>query len=926
MSAELRLVGRDVELTAVNAVVSRVADGCGGAILVTGEAGIGKSRLLAEARRGAARQGLLVLRGRAVESGGAYRPLVEAFARAAAPFADDPRLAGVRPVLARVLPGWLGGGGDLAPMADPSAVLAQALTIVLGAIAPAGSVLLVDDLHWADQDTLSVLSSLLDATEELPLGLVMAARDEPTTVALLERLTTIRSLQVLPLRRLTSAEVATALRRAEVERPPNTLEAWVAAVDGLPLILDELVRQAREDAADISHLGNAALATAVRQRLSRLTTGSREAIEVLSVVGETDADLIMAVANLTESQLTAALHEGLTSTLLVTGGSPLGATWRHPLIRDVVRESLLPLEQQAYARRGADWLAHAEGATDGQRRLAATLYELAGYPHRAAQELIAAARLALRGAALGAAEQYLSAAQQLTGEYPEAAREVLIESIETLSLAGRAADGYQNGVQTLGTSTARENGPLLVATARAAFAAGLSAEGLELVSRLEADNDPNDVNIAVLRARAAYRQRRDEAVALGEQAAAAAAASGRFDLSCEALTIVAATVRRTGFQAASRVLHRAHELSRAQHLTVWETRILAELGLIDVFADSDATRVKEARSHAVNSGMVGLVAELDMMIAATVSIREGYVAAYPLAASADTEAHRLRLTALCAQTKGHLAECVAHAGDLPLPGWDRPATRADFDTLIAEAFRLGAASLPVPWVKGVVGLRAWLDGDSAAAIRLISDAHPRAELRLPPWWGVGMLLRVVAGEHPDQTFGGRELFGHHGNQAAYSYGVALLRMRSGRSVTAAIEEAEHHVRQAPFLRHLLRTIVAPSLFEVGFTGAEQWLREADAWCVATRERALQRRVLAMLARIGAKVPRHTTAVPATLARLGFTARETEILHLVNAGMSNADIARQLVISVRTVESHVSSILLKSRQSSRDQLRSALRHE
>ena len=66
----------------------------------------GKTRLLIEAQarpKGAA----LVLKGRAVESGGAYRPLVEAFARASAAFTDETELAGVRPISARVLPGWV---------------------------------------------------------------------------------------------------------------------------------------------------------------------------------------------------------------------------------------------------------------------------------------------------------------------------------------------------------------------------------------------------------------------------------------------------------------------------------------------------------------------------------------------------------------------------------------------------------------------------------------------------------------------------------------------------------------------------------------------------------------------------------------------------------------------------------------------------
>jgi DNA-binding NarL/FixJ family response regulator len=63
-------------------------------------------------------------------------------------------------------------------------------------------------------------------------------------------------------------------------------------------------------------------------------------------------------------------------------------------------------------------------------------------------------------------------------------------------------------------------------------------------------------------------------------------------------------------------------------------------------------------------------------------------------------------------------------------------------------------------------------------------------------------------------------------------------------------------------------------------------------------------------------------VPPHLARLGITAREVEILRLVNAGLSNADISQRLFISTRTVESHVGSMLQKTGQASREQLPSA----
>ena len=101
VSTDLPLVARRAELALLTDAIETARRGRGEAVLLTGEAGVGKTRLLIETQREAERRGVLVLKGRAVESGGAYRPLVEAFARASAPFALEAELAAVRPILLR---------------------------------------------------------------------------------------------------------------------------------------------------------------------------------------------------------------------------------------------------------------------------------------------------------------------------------------------------------------------------------------------------------------------------------------------------------------------------------------------------------------------------------------------------------------------------------------------------------------------------------------------------------------------------------------------------------------------------------------------------------------------------------------------------------------------------------------------------------
>jgi DNA-binding CsgD family transcriptional regulator len=510
----------------------------------------------------------------------------------------------------------------------------------------------------------------------------------------------------------------------------------------------------------------------------------------------------------------------------------------------------------------------------------------------------------------------------LTGTLPDAAQDVLIERIDILTLAGRAAEAYRSGVDAMHNLSGRDARRLVVATARAAYGAGLKAEAGQLVTRLEEGGDATDPDLAVLRARAALAGHRAEAIDLGEHAASLGQQMGRFDVACEGLLIASRAARRHDTTLAARALHRALSLSEKYRLSIWGVQTLAELGMIDRAIDSDTVRFYEARRLATTAGMVGMVAEMNMRIGEAMGIREGYVAAYPTIVRADAQARQLQLTGLYAQTRIQLASCLLNADDRPLPGRTRPATPSEFHDLIAEAMALGEKSTPVSWAKMVIGIGAWFHGDNAAAIQLITEILPyvRGQVRAMPWWGVGGLIWVVEGADPAQAFGPNDLIGHHANWAARAYGNAVQNLREGRSAAEEIAEGETHLLPTPYLRHLMRTIIAPALFAGGVDQAVGWLREADAFCSAAGERALQHRVRHALGTIGAKVPRTSTGtVPPHLAKLGITARETEILGLVNAGLSNTEIADRLFISVRTVESHISSMLQKAGRNSREQL-------
>jgi AAA ATPase domain len=159
------IVGRDTELAALGRHLDAAVGGHGQLVLLAGEAGVGKSRLMREITARAAARGLAVLSGRAVPGAPLpFRPLSEALlvaSRRSLP-TDARELAGFGPQLGRLVPDWPGGTTALTGPADGSPVLVGEAVVrllrVLGR--DTGCVLVLEDLHWADPETLAVVEYL----------------------------------------------------------------------------------------------------------------------------------------------------------------------------------------------------------------------------------------------------------------------------------------------------------------------------------------------------------------------------------------------------------------------------------------------------------------------------------------------------------------------------------------------------------------------------------------------------------------------------------------------------------------------------------------------------------------------------------------------------------------------------------------------
>src|SRR6266567_5764111 len=165
------------------------AGGRGACAVVIGEAGIGKTRLVSEAADGARRRGQVVLAGRStpMDRFSPLRPLGEALLnglRDRRP-PDDPVLAPYLPALGTLVPHWAAGPAFPA-VPRPPVVLAEAVLRVLRWLSPErGAVLVLEDMHWADRETLAVLEYLADHVTAFPVAVVLTARsDEPGTAGL----------------------------------------------------------------------------------------------------------------------------------------------------------------------------------------------------------------------------------------------------------------------------------------------------------------------------------------------------------------------------------------------------------------------------------------------------------------------------------------------------------------------------------------------------------------------------------------------------------------------------------------------------------------------------------------------------------------------------------------------------------------------
>ncbi|WP_375475679.1 AAA family ATPase [uncultured Jatrophihabitans sp.] len=346
------LVGRAAELAQLVAVLDTAARGDAGAVVVGGDAGVGKTRLLRELTDAAAERGFCTLIGHCVDLGDApppYLPFGEAFARLQS---TDPELvaelAAEQPAIGRLLPGR--GGAE----SDGRVERGTLFESVLGALAALARrtpvLLLIEDLHWADQATRDLLGFLLTRLGGERLAVIASFRADdlhrrhPLRRVLAEwsRLPRVTRIQLDRLPADDVRQLVGLLRAgplAEVD-----VASIVSRADGNAFFVEELVA-ATEQYTDAQQLPWQ-LADLLLVRLDRLSDDARAVVRVASVGGRRVSHAMLAeVVGLAPERLDAALRDAIDAHVLETTSSGLAYTFRHALLAEAVYDDLLPGER-----------------------------------------------------------------------------------------------------------------------------------------------------------------------------------------------------------------------------------------------------------------------------------------------------------------------------------------------------------------------------------------------------------------------------------------------------------------------------------------------------------------------------------------------------------------------------------------------------
>ncbi|MFF5082436.1 ATP-binding protein [Actinoplanes sp. NPDC000266] len=833
------LLERSGELAALDRLLAESAAG-GRVAVVSGEAGAGKSTLAAAFAEAAGP--------RAQTLWGACDPLL------------TPRALGPLHDIARRLGGALRERITAGARAEVFDLLLEALDRPPQAARP---VVVLEDLHWADEATLDMV------------------------VFLGRRLALCRALLLITYR---EEEIGTGHRlRAVLAGLPPGLVRRVSLPPLTPAAVGELARRAGRQASEVYDVtgGNPLLVTEVLAApadgvpptvrdlvLSRVATLSPEAREVAHLVSVVPSQAGFVVDRLT------AVEECLDRGVLTARGQ--GVAFRHELLRQAVEESLSPVRRAAL---------HAEILAGHAGRASVEPARMVHHAHHAGDTAavlrwapIAARRAASLGAYRQAAAHYLQALP-LAGTTGDHDRAALLEEYSVAAYHGgltpEALDARREALALrTGLGDEVRVGENLRWISRLSWWLGRPEEardaGFRAVEVLEAQPPGRELAAAYSNLSQLFMLRHEveRAIGWGVRATELARRLGDLDTEVHALVNIGSARTLSGDLAGIAELRRAHELALAAGLDDHAGRALVNLA-----------------SFAVDGYELTIAEEtLERII--------------PFLVSRDLD--------------GYVRHLLGHRARLRLARGDWDSALRDAEQALDGPPQPGGAVVPAMVVRAVVKARRGEPGALDDAQTAADHGYPTGEAQFlcpaaialaEAHWLAGSYERAaieakkglaVAERFGQQWFIGELAFWlwRCGSQETVAAATPFRLLIAGDWRGAAAYWQE---RDCPYAR-------AEALAHGDEAAVTEALRTFDRLGAAARARVLR----ADLRERGLPVPRG----PRRPSEAGLTARQYEVLALLAEGLSNADIAARLTVSAKTVGHHVSAVLAKLEVSSR----------
>lgn len=948
------IIGRDEQLNLIQSHLDDARDGYGGAVFVTGEAGIGKTRLAAAAADLASAAGMSIVRGRSSAIGPMvpFRSLSEALMSLvrSRPSIDPAALGPYQPVLARLVPDW----GLPSPVEDGGSLVLLAEGVLrLAAIAGKqnGCLLILEDLQDSDAATLAVVEYLTDNLNDQPTLLLGTVRDDPSRALDLTNSVARRGSGTrLGLPRLAEQDVR-GLIASHLGGTPGEVPAQVAhyvwmGSGGVPLIAEELLEEmfsrgllVREGAGwrvteTLRQRLSAMLARTLSGRLERISPRGQDMLSLAAMLGQRfSVTLLHAASGIPRHELLDQLHGDVTSQLVSPDEeAPDWYSFQHAQVVDVLLNLLTSERRRGLAALAAAAVEAVYSGLPGEWCQVVAALRLQAGDLAAAGELFAeAGRRAYREGAASSAVTLLDKALELLATDGDARTraDAFSTQLHALVEAGQVERAMSFAAELEHIASVLDRASRARLHTRLAWAArvsGRSREGLaqvEIARRLlgpgapERDAAPVDMVEAHLTLDVPGSGQVGEAERLARRAAAHAA--NEPEVACQAWQLLGALTRSRDPEEATECLERARQIAVRHRLPLEEIHALIRLGNDDALRDGNLDRLEQARARATQIGAATTRYQAEASIALQAILRADYATAEELLdrVLAPTMRLRLQTTRYALLLRTILA---AHR-----------ARRHDMDVAFTE-LRRGEGD-HVKYTSRAFGLaRAWcalLEENRPRALHELSLALAAEQtsstiFELTGRYGLNLLLRVLDGRADRAEY--ESLTAEPASRLRWDrqfaiFANAILAGRAGRAEEAARSVADAVTLAAPYpaARHIGLRLVAEAAIADGWGAPADWLRAAEEYFHEREITAVARACRTLLRQTGMRVSRRCEGIediPASLRRINVTVREYETLCLLVDRLRNREIAARLHVSPRTVEKHVASLLMKTAQPDR----------